>query len=139
MNDQKTFDLAEINLTQGANDGFEVELYHPATNIDLGIKITVLGKDSDTFKKISTAQARKRMNKIAKGGTFKASAISPEEVEEDNIELLAACTKGWVGMKEGGKEITFSKEAAIDLYTRHAWMREQVDAAIGDRANFLKG
>jgi hypothetical protein len=36
------------------------------------------------------------------------------------------------------KELEFSVDNAIALYERFPWIKEQVDIAIGDRANFIK-
>lgn len=135
---KKTVDLAALDTVKGANEGFDVDIYNPATNEDLGIKIRVLGKDSDEFQKVSRAQSKKRMAKISKGGFRNQSSIPVEEIEQDGIELLAACTRGWSGVVIEGKEIPYNQPAAVDLYTRFPWIREQVDTAIGDRANFIK-
>lgn len=134
-----TVDLSSIDTVKGANEGFDVRIYHPGTNEDLDVTINVLGKDSDEFQKVSRAQSKKRMAKLSKGGFRNTSAIPLEEVEQDGIELLASCTRGWSGVVVDGKEVPFSKDAAVDVYTRFPWIREQVDAAIGDRANFIKG
>ena len=56
-------DLANIDTVKGANEGFDVQIYHPATNEDLGIVITVIGKDSDEFQKITREQTKRRMQK----------------------------------------------------------------------------
>jgi len=135
---KKGIDLATLDTVKGANEGFDVQIYNPATNEDLDIVIHVLGKDSDEFQRISRAQGRKRMAKMAKGGFRSVSATSAEEIEQDAIALLAACTTGWSGVVIGGKAIDYNQDNAVMLYTRFPWIREQVDAAIGDRANFIK-
>lgn len=133
-----SFDLANIDTVKGANEGFDVQIYHPGTNADLGISIRVLGKDSDEFRKVSAAQSKKRMAKMSKGGFRNATTISIEEIEQETIELLASVTKGWDNVVVDGNPLPFSKENAAALYERFPWIKEQVDAAIGDRANFIK-
>ena len=130
-------DLANIDTIKGANEGFDVQIYHPATNEDLGITINVIGKDSDEFQKITREQTKKRMQKATKGG-FRNVTIPVEELEEDSLKLLAACTKSWKGVVENGKAIECTKENAMAIYEKYPWIREQVDTAIGDRANFIK-
>lgn len=143
--EKQTFDLASTDTVKGANRGFDVTLYHPGTQKDLDIVITILGKDSDEFQKVSKAQQKRRMSKFSKGGfrpnvAFQAAA---EELEADNIVLLASCTLGW---KQGekntitidGAEIAFSRDNAEMVYERFPWIREQIDTAMGDRANFIK-
>ena len=133
-----TVDLSSIDTVKGANEGFDVRIYHPGTNEDLDIIINVLGKDSDEFQKVSRAQSKKRMAKLSKGG-FRASTTVPiEEIEQDGIQLLAACTKSWTGVVIEGKEIACNLDNAVMVYERFPWIKEQVDTAIGDRANFIK-
>ena len=139
---KKITDLAALDTIKGSNAGFEVSIYNPSTNEDLGLFITVLGKDSDEFQRVSRAQQKKRMAKLTKGG-FRNPSVPVEEIEQDSIALLAACTKSW--MQDGKptitmdkKELEFSVDNAIALYERFPWIKEQVDVAIGDRANFIK-
>jgi len=144
----KRFDLGDIDTVKAANKGFDVELYHPSTEEDTGIFITVLGKDSDEFQKISRQQNKKRIDRMTKNG-FRPNKATPsqEELDANGLELLAACTIGWKtidGDEEkdtilfNGEELNFSVGAAKKLYTERPWVKEQVDIAIGDRANFIK-
>lgn len=132
------FDLASLDTVKGSNEGFDVQIYNPATNEDLGIVITVLGKDSDEFQKVGRAQQKKRMARLNKGGFRTGAILNPEEIEQDGIELLAACTKGWIGVVLEGKEIECNADNAVMLYKRFPWIKEQIDVAVGDRANFIK-
>ena len=128
-------DLASLDTGAAANSGTDVVLRHPTTGEDTDIIIRVLGRDSDTFRKIETQQQRKRLDKMAK--TKKMSSVSLEEVDEDAITLLAACTVGWTNVALNGEELPFSVNNAAMIYKRFMWIREQVDMAIGDRANFM--
>jgi hypothetical protein len=137
--DKKQIDLSSIDTVKGSNEGFDVRIYHPGTNEDMDITIRVLGKDSDEFQKVSRAQSKKRMAKMTKGGFRNPNTAVPvEEVEQDGIQLLAACTKGWSGVIVEGKEVPFSTDNAVMIYERFPWIKEQIDTAIGDRANFIK-
>ena len=142
-------DLGDLDTVGGANKGFEVELYQPATNEDLGIFITVLGRDSDTFQKIAKQQNKRRIDKMSKSGfrAGKVTAPSQEEIDADNLDMLTACSMSWRtidGDEEldtvlfEGEELTFSIGAAKKLYSARPWIKEQIDVAIGDRANFIK-
>ena len=134
---KKVVDLAKIDTVKGSNEGFDVRIYHPGTNEDLDITISVLGKDSDAFQRVSRAQNKKRLAKMQKGG-FRNISAPLEEVERDGIDLLASCTTGWTGVIVSGKEIEFSKDNAVMIYEGYPWIKEQVDIAVGDRANFIK-
>jgi hypothetical protein len=113
-----------------------VELLHPATMEKLGITIRVMGKDSDRFKEISNKQNRARMAKAQKSRKLE---IDPDELDDAVVNLLAACTLSWDGMILEGESLDFTKDNAVMVYSRFPWIREQVDIAINDRANFMKG
>ena len=131
-------DLSSIDTVKGSNEGFDVQIYHPGTNEDLGISIHVLGKDSDEFIKVSRAQSKKRLAKMSKGGFRNTAPVPVEEIDQDSLALLAACTKSWKGVIVEGKAIECTPDNVVMIYERFPWIREQVDTAIGDRANFIK-
>lgn len=69
-------------------------------------------------------------------------AIDAARLEREGTELLADLTAGWNLLSPDGDKIDvpFSRANAIELYSdRHmAWIREQVDAFVANRANFSK-
>ena len=134
----KVIDLTAIDTVKGSNEGFDVKIYHPGTMVDLGIIINVLGKDSDEFQEVLRTQSKKRLSKITKGG-FRVQNMTPlpEEIEADGLELLIKCTKSWSGVVIEGKDVEFSYDNVLRIYERFPWIKEQVDTAIGDRANFI--
>jgi len=121
-----TFDLATLDTAKVAEEGAELRVAHPTTGEDLGIQITLIGTDSKTFRDISTASLKK-----------KSREIDLDQNEAESVELLAKCTKGWSGITESGKEVPFSYENAVKLYTKYLWLREQIDRFMADRSNFL--
>lgn len=141
MQVEKITDLSTLDTVKKSNAGFEVPIYNPGTNEDIGFFITVLGKDSDEFQKVSRAQQKKRMDKMSKGG-FRNANVPIESIEADGVQLLAAVTKSWRhGDKPtftlDGQELACTKENAVIVFERFPWIKEQVDAAVGDRANFI--
>lgn len=131
-----SIDLASIDTVKDANQGATVDLYHPTNGKDLGIKVTVLGRDSDKFRSVQAAQGRKRTAKLQK--TNFRGGVDANDIEKDGIELLAACTIGWAGMVLNGQEVPFSLENAIAIYTKYPWIKEQIDTAVSDRSLFTK-
>lgn len=129
-------DLSQLDTTKGAAEGFELQLRHPETDAPLPLWVTVIGADSDEYHAAVMKQQRKRMERL-KG--HRRMNLSPEELQEEAIELLVGATRSWRGeMKLDGKDFpAYTPAAAKQLYKRFKWMREQVDAAMGDRANFL--
>lgn len=147
-------DLKDLDVAKFAGEGFELALLNPKTQADTGLRITVLGRDSDIFRRLDSEQNRKRLAKMTKSGTVRFNSLSTEELEADAIELMAVCTVRWSevptenGGDEGlpkdswevdGEELACNRSNVIKVYKRFAWIREQVDAAISDRANFIKG
>lgn len=69
--------------------------------------------------------------------------VTPEELEAEAVELLAALTTGWhlVGLNGKKIDIPFTQENARKLYANPAvgWLREQYDESAADRANFSQG
>lgn len=125
-----TFDLAKLDTAKVAEEGVELRVAHPTTGEDLGIVITLIGTDSKTFRDISKSRATASLKK-------KTREIDLDQNESDAVELLAKCTKGWTGITENGKEVAFSYDNAVQLYTKYLWLREQIDRFMADRSNFL--
>ena len=111
-------------------DNIAIKLKHPVTGDELDATIKVYGKDSSVFQNAIKQRAKAQIAR-------KSKDIDLEANDKDSIELLADCTQGWSGIAEGSKELVFSRDAAIVLYTKYKWIREQIDIAIGDRANFF--
>ena len=125
-----SFDLAKLDTAKVAEEGAELHVAHPTTGEDLGITITLIGTDSKTFRDISKSRATASLKK-------KTREIDLDQNESDAVELLAKCTKGWSGITENGKEVVFSFDNAVQLYTKYLWLREQIDRFMVDRSNFL--
>ena len=125
-----TFDLAKLDTAKVAEEGADLRVAHPTTGEDLGITITLIGTDSKTFRDISKSRATASLKK-------KTREIDLDQNESDAVDLLAKCTKGWSGITENGKEVAFSYDNAVQLYTKYLWLREQIDRFMADRSNFL--
>lgn len=125
-------DLTQINLTEAAEIGAYLELEHPVTGEKLDAIIHLAGTDSAEYRKKQKEIQSKRIAKMARG---KKSDLTTSDDEE--CDLLASCTLGWRGIFNGKEEVKFSQAAAKKLYLETYWIREQVDAFIGDRANFF--
>lgn len=129
-------DLKKFDLTQAADQGATIELLHPVTGevlTDKGkpVTITVLGADSKVFKDAVKARTRRALGE-------KKQKIDLDKTERENAELLAKCTLQWSGIEEDGKKLDCTFENAVQVYLQYSWIRDQVDEAIGDRANFMQ-
>lgn len=128
------FDLAALDTSRGAEEGYTLTLVHPKTGEATPVTITVLGADSETFRDKQREILRRRAERMNR---TRKLTVAPEEAEADSLELLVAVISGWSGMTLDGAELPFSGENARMVLRRFGWIREQVDQAVSDRANFL--
>ena len=134
-------DLSALDTSKAAEQGAKLHLRHPTEDYPITdngkkdgqpVTITLIGADSETFRRFSQSQMDRRLKAASKRQYTSAAA------EEDATDLLVACTVGWGNIELDGKDLPFSKENAKLLYDRLPWVKEQVGAFIGERANFLK-
>lgn len=130
-------DLLNIGKTKETT---EVNLYNPVTSEVLTnedgseMTITVHGPYSKKYKAISHAQQNRRLQKAQRtGGKLNLSA---EEIEAAALDLMVKCVEDW-NITLGGEQPKCTEAAVRDLFTTLPWVREQVDAALGDAQAFL--
>lgn len=146
--------LADLNTSEIANKGRAVALLHPVKQIPIGIRFFVLGSDSKEFRRIIREQEAVRLEKQKKTrrGVYLETS---EEKEANGLDLLVGLTTGWdedITNEKGevtgtrpeielnaGEFIPFSPAAVRKIYADLGfnWIREQIDAEIGDRRDFL--
>ena len=101
------------------------------------VSLRMLGPDSAAYRRALRKQVRRRVLRQDAGSVSDADF---DEMEEDTLDMLAACTAGWKNvLDKSGAEIPFSQDNARILYTIYPVIREQVDAFVASRANFLRG
>lgn len=127
-------DLGKLDLNKSANEGAWITLKHPATGEDLSGKIKVVGKDSTKFLQLSEEYRRKTLEDMKSNKTM---AQKMESAQEQSDAILVACTIDWDGMVLDGEDLPFNESNVKMIYQRFTWIKEQVDIAIADRANFL--
>jgi hypothetical protein len=132
-------DLSDFDLAKGAESGADLALRNPVTDEPLltedGAQITIrlVGMDSGAYRRALHQIQNRKLGRLTRG-----KSPSMELVERDELELLAACTVGWSGVVVDGAPLEFSAQNAVSLYERFRWIKEQVDAYIGDRENFFQ-
>lgn len=127
-------DLASLDLTKASNDGAWITLKHPATGEELSGRIKIVGKDSTKFTQLSEEFKRKTLDDMKSNKTM---AQRMENAQEQSDSILVACTLDWDGMMLDGKDLPFTETNVKMVYSRFNWIKEQIDVAIADRANFL--
>jgi hypothetical protein len=90
---------------------------------------------SDRYRKADRRISNRRLATASTGRRVRATA---EGIEADRLEVLVACTISWEGIGFDGGEKECTPENARAAYKKLPWLREQADAFIVDRANFLK-
>ena len=118
-------DIANLNTKQASNKGAALTLKHPVTGENLDT-IILAGMESDAFRKAKHEMAQRRIDAQGK--------VSVAEVEADAVKLLASCVISWGDLTING--VTPTDSAAV--LTEYSWIREQVDAFVSNRANFLQ-
>lgn len=95
--------------------------------------IGVIGADSDEAIKTRRGNTNRRLQAGAR------AKVTAEGLEAQDANYLATLTKRW-NITLDGEKPALSKAKAVELYSnpRLAFIREQVDTAIGERATFLK-
>jgi hypothetical protein len=130
-------DLASLEPKAGAT----ITLRHPVTGEPVTdesdgkpVTIDIVGIDSPQFQARRRSIANKR---LTTSGNRRAK-LTAEDIEDEGIATLAACVTGWsANLEFDGKPLDFSRSNARLLLTRLVWVREQLDEAMADRANFL--
>lgn len=117
------------------NDGIEVDILGMDGETPTGLKIRVAGPDS---KRAQAAQETMADELVAQqvDGRMKAA-----DATKRGIRYLAKITLGWSpeSINDGEEEFAFSEAAAVKLYTKYRYIREQVDRAAGSRTRFTNG
>lgn len=136
------FDLAQIDTKTLAEAGVDM----PVRSLDgkpllarngQQVAICLLGADSTKYRALTRAQVRKRMDQLA-GGKQALTEADMDETDRDVTDILVACTVGWTNVLDTeGAAIFFSEENVRKLYAAYPVVREQVEAFISNRANFI--
>ena len=133
-----------MDLQQFApGSSFDVILVNPADGKDLGLTIKILGRDSDAFVSLQREQEKARLDKVVvRQGKVVQNQQSLEQFESDRLELLIACTLGWTTadgtmLQMGGADFPFNAANAHTMYSTIPFIREQIQEAMFDRANFF--
>jgi len=133
----------DLTLLDIVPEGSKMELTHPVTGAVLtqtdgrAVSITLAGEDSEGYRHARRAATNRRLKSQQSGRRLQVSA---EELENDALEMLVGCTVAWDGISLGDQaDLPFSSDNARVIYKRLPWLREQAEAFIGDRANFMKG
>jgi len=124
-------DINEIaSLSADQDRGKWFELADPVTGEGTGIRLKVVGPDSDTARRNRLLLADEIADLMADDGR-----VTAEARERARIASLARHVIDWEA-REDGAPVPFSHANVVRLLKAGAWVQAQVDAWAGDRAAF---
>lgn len=140
MSKSTGFDLASIDTIAACNKPQEIEIKHPVSGEGTGVFFAIVGKDSDIYRTRIKALADENIRRdhfAQQRG--KAEIPTIERLERKNIDTLVAVTTGWRNVVLNGEALDFTADNARKIYTAILPVREQVQEAVNDLENFMKG
>jgi len=134
-----SLDLSSLDTVAASDKGARIELRNPISNEPLGAFVHIYGKHSKAFQgRIRDLQnERIRQASVAAKIGQTPKAKTAEELEAEKLSLLVALTYKFENVTVDKKELEYSEDNAAMLYTRFPWVREQIDVAADDLANFM--
>jgi len=122
----------EMDTVTAAERGFEY-VVQTLDGEETDCKIQVVGVGSRIHK-----QAQHKIDVQEENFAKRGKKMDDDQSNDLYIEMLAKCTKGWVNVEEDGKQIEFSYDNAVDMYTKYPALRNQILAAIHDLRAMLE-
>jgi len=126
-----------FGISEASLDGEFMEICHPSTGEPLidndgnVVGISLVGRDSSEYRGAQRSITNRRLSRKSN------SAITAERLESEGNEVLARCTKSWVGIVLEGESLECNFANALKLYNKVHWLKEQVDEFVSERSNFL--
>lgn len=135
---KNAFDLASLDTVAACNKPVEIEI-KSVVGQPTGFFVSVLGKDSDTYRNIVRGMADESLKRQAMG---RADAATLDKIEQRNIDALVAVTTGWRfgdsnTVPLDGEPLEFNAANVRKVYERLLPVREQVAEAVNDLENFI--
>lgn len=129
-----SFNLKKIKTLET----FEIQIKDEEGN-GTGVYFTLAGPTHPVRRAAQLALNRKMIAQANKTG--KVELPDPEDAEQDRIKNLVQATLAWRGfVNDEGQEVPYSQDAVSELYkdSQMTWLVDQVDTALGEKANFTK-
>lgn len=116
----------------------EMELKHPISGASTGMIFEIAGPEHPARKRLVQARQRVMRNELQKSGQIKLN--DPTEDDQDELELLIACTLGWKNLVTRDSTIEFTPENVIALYSdpKKNWVRTQVRKKLDEVELFIR-
>jgi len=124
-------DFAKRDILAVAEKGFDFIWTDPIPDLspdaekEPDVVISLLGAGSRVHK-----QAAARLDAYHAQCQRTGKPADAEHIKQLITELTAKCTTGWKNVAVDGKDVPFSYENAVDMYTKYPILREPVFEAI---------
>lgn len=125
--------------TLALHDSATYQILHPVTDSPLfadeaelkPVTIELYGTSSKQYRNAIAALSARQLKRKGKPASF-------EQMREEGIDLLVACSKQINNLELDGKKID-NEDAFRELYAnpQYSWLKSQVDAALTDTESFL--
>lgn len=119
------FDLS----SRKPKDAITVDIKDPVDGTPTGATVTVAGRYSPTARAATFALADRTQDI--------PNPDSAEAFDGKMLDLLAACTVSWTEIVEDGVALECTASEAKRLYLAYPWLRDQVQTAFVQTADFF--
>lgn len=127
--------LSTVSTVEKSNMGVEMEIIHPGTGEPTGAFLTVCGEDSELHATAMNIVSRRRIKAQRRSGQV---TIDNDDIQHGLMTIAIHCVTGWRGvLDDDGQPLPFSRAELRRVLTDYKFILEDVNAFIGDRANFL--
>lgn len=119
-------------------DSAEVDVKDPNTGRKIA-GVTLAGPEHPKRKAILFAKQRRMRNVLQRTG--KIELPDPTDEEQDNLDLLVACTLDWKDFaSQGGEPLPFTAENARKVFGApgNGWLKSLLLSALEERDRFIK-
>lgn len=120
----------DLSTTQLSGDARTLVVKHPGSGETVA-EIDLLAMDDAKPRAVRRAQERKRTK------SRNPLAIDLDQIREEALDLLVACTVNWRGIEWQGAPLDCTGANAKMLYEALPWLRAEVDRFVNELGNFL--
>jgi len=113
-----------------------IEILHPATGQELGIRVSILSITDPKLKKIKRRVQDERLRLEARGKAFKS-----EDVEENLNAIVFNAMVGWEWYGDvcfNSEKPAFNQRMVKEVFEELPWFKSQIEEAIGDEQAFFQ-
>lgn len=124
--------MTDLSTIKAAERG--IDITHPGTGDEVGLRIILLPDNHPQVRAASRKSLNDRL--YAKG------KVTAEKMEASRIDMLVASVGGWQWSGDltfHGEKPEFNDANLRKVLKELSWISEQIDAGLGDRAEFFRG